>query len=62
MTRLSALSLPATALAMILPFPAAAGSRYTFTRIADNTATAAELGVAPAALNDAGQVAFMAGA
>jgi hypothetical protein len=61
MNRLSALSLPAVALAMILPYPATAGTRYSFTRIADDTTTAAEVGVAPAALNDAGQVAFMAG-
>jgi len=60
MNRLSALPLSA-ALAMILPHPAAAGTRYSFTRIADDTATPAEVGVAPAALNDAGQVAFMAG-
>lgn len=61
MNRLSALSLTAAALAMILPCPATAGTRYSFTRIADDTTTAAEVGVAPAALNDAGEVAFMAG-
>ena len=60
MNRLSALPLFA-ALAMILPHPAAAGTRYSFTRIADDTTTPAEVGVAPAALNDAGQVVFMAG-
>jgi hypothetical protein len=55
------LSLSVAALAAILPNPAAAETRYAFTRIADDTASAAEIGVAPAALNDAGQVAFMAG-
>jgi hypothetical protein len=61
MNRLAALSLPTAALAMILPCPATGGTRYSFTRIADDTTTAAEVGVAPAALNDAGEVAFMAG-
>lgn len=62
MNRLPALSLSAAALAMILPYPAAAAeTRYSFTRIADDTTAPAEVGVAPAALNDAGQVAFMAG-
>lgn len=61
MNTLRTLSLPAAALAIILPYPATAGTRYSFTRIADDTTTSAEVGVAPAALNDAGQVAFMAG-
>lgn len=55
------LSLSVAALATILPHPANAETVYSFTRIADDTVTAAEIGVAPAALNDAGQVAFMAG-
>jgi hypothetical protein len=54
-------SLSVAALAAILPNPANAESGYSFTRIADDHAIAAEIGVAPAALNDAGQVAFMAG-
>ena len=54
-------SLSVAALATIVPNPAHAGTGYAFTRIADDTAIAAEIGVAPAALNDAGQVAFMAG-
>jgi len=33
---------------------------YSFTRIADDTGPIGEIGVAPAAINDAGQVAFMA--
>ena len=57
----SLLSLSVAVLAAILPSPAAAETRYAFTRIADDAATGAEIGVAPAALNDAGQVAFMAG-
>jgi hypothetical protein len=55
------LSLSVAALATLLPNPADAEIGYSFTRIADDTTTAAEIGVAPAALNDSGQVAFMAG-
>ena len=55
------LSVCVAALAAILPTPADAKTRYAFVRIADDTEIAAQIGVAPAALNDAGQVAFMAG-
>jgi hypothetical protein len=38
----------------------AAHSKYSFTRIADNTGPLSEVGIAPVAINDAGQVAFLA--
>jgi hypothetical protein len=38
----------------------AAHSTYSFTRIASDTAPLGEIGIAPVAINDAGQVAFLA--
>jgi len=55
-----ALALSAAALAAMPLSTLAAHSTYSFTRIADDTGHLAEIGIAPVAINDAGQVAFLA--
>ena len=56
----SALSLSGLALAALPLTVFAAHSKYSFTRIADDTGPLGEIGISPAAINDAGQVAFLA--
>ena len=58
MLKYSTASSLVVALAALFATPAVAQSRYTFTRIADTSAFAGGIR-APAALNDAGQVAFV---
>ena len=58
--RTSALSLCVLALATMPPTSLSAHSKYSFTRIADDTGPLGEIGISPVAINDAGQVAFLA--
>jgi len=60
MRRVSALSLSALALATMPLTGVAAHSKYSFTRIADDTGPLGEIGISPVAINDAGQVTFLA--
>jgi hypothetical protein len=55
-----ALSLFVSALAALPLTAADAPSTYSFTRIADDTGPLGEIGISPVAINDAGQVAFLA--
>lgn len=61
--RAAALSLSVLALATMALVAVAAHaphSKYSFTRIADDTGSLGEIGISPVAINDAGQVAFLA--
>ena len=58
--RISAGSLFVLMLAAMPLTAVAAHSKYSFTRVADDAGTLGEIGISPVAINDAGQVAFLA--